>query len=99
MVFVRSVTRRPQLGGYLDQEVVELPTEGPTDVDGVVLYERLKFLVGKLFELQRSPQMVAYIRVGPYGGRATDADDAAVASGQIRVARPDLPVEEVERGV
>jgi hypothetical protein len=63
-----------------------MATEGPADVDGVVLDERLKFLVGEFFELERGTQVVADVGVGSHGGGAADADDAAVASGQVRVA-------------
>src|SRR5918999_4740838 len=63
------------VGGDGDEQVVELPTERPPHVDGVVHDELLQLEVAELIVDQGGPQVVAGLALGADRGAAADADD------------------------
>ena len=85
-----------QLGRHRDEQIVEAPPEHPSDVHGVVHDEFLELLVRQVAHRQGSAEMLTRLLVDTDRAGAADADDAAVAAGEVLVARPDLAIQIIE---
>src|SRR5262245_12562797 len=80
------------------EEVVEVAPEHPPDIHAVVHHELLELGERELALRQGRTEVARGLVVDARRRRAADADDPAVAAGEMAVPGPDLAVEEVEVG-